>query len=76
MAKEKQKEQKPVLNLDGEEHEIDSMSDEQKVMINHIADLDRKLASARFNVDQLAFGREAFVNALSTSLEEVPDATE
>ena len=36
MAKEKQKEQKPVLNLDGEEHEIDSMSDEQKVMINHI----------------------------------------
>ena len=64
MAKEKQKEQKPVLNLDGEEHEIDSMSDEQKVMINHIADLDRKINTTQFNLQQLQFGKSAFVNAL------------
>tara|TARA_R100000388_G_scaffold92151_1_gene74813 strand:- start:188 stop:412 length:225 start_codon:yes stop_codon:yes gene_type:complete len=70
MAKEKQKEQKPVLNLDGEEHEIDSMSDEQKVMINHIADLDRKINTTQFNLQQLQFGKSAFVNALKESLTE------
>ena len=68
MAKEKQKEQKPVLNLDGEEHEIDSMSDEQKVMINHIADLDRKINTTQFNLQQLQFGKSAFVDALKKSL--------
>ena len=68
MAKEKQKEQKPVLNLDGEEHEIDSMSDEQKVMINHVADLDRKINTTQFNLQQLQFGKSAFVNALKESL--------
>ena len=67
MAK-KEKEQKPVLNLDGEEHEIDSMSDEQKVMINHIADLDRKINTTQFNLQQLQFGKSAFVNALKESL--------
>ena len=69
MAK-KEKEQKPVLNLDGEEHEIDSMSDEQKVMINHIADLDRKINTTQFNLQQLQFGKSAFVNALKESLTE------
>ena len=37
-------------------------------MVNHITDLDRKISNARFNLDQLAFGREAFVNALARSL--------
>ncbi|QDP55033.1 MAG: hypothetical protein Tp1111SUR768151_2 [Prokaryotic dsDNA virus sp.] len=69
MAK-KEKEQKPVLNLDGEEHEIDSMNDEQKVMINHIADLDRKINTTQFNLQQLQFGKSAFVNALKESLTE------
>ncbi len=38
-------------------------------MINHINDRDRRMCSMRFNIDQLAFGREAFVNALAQSLE-------
>jgi len=38
-------------------------------MVNHISDLDRKLSSARFNVDQLSVGREAFVNMLTKSLD-------
>ena len=38
-------------------------------MVNHVSDLDRKLSSARFNVDQLSVGREAFVNMLARSLE-------
>lgn len=68
MAK-KEKEQKPMLNLDGAEYDIESMSDEQKVMTNHIADLSRKIDTMQFNMQQLQFGKSAFVNALKESLE-------
>ena len=37
-------------------------------MVNHIQDLDRKIANARFNVDQLSVGREAFVDMLAANL--------
>lgn len=43
---------------------------------NHIQDLDRKLASAQFNLDQMTVGREAFVKMLAGSLEEKPEETE
>ena len=43
-------------------------------MLNHINDLDRKLSSARFNLDQLAIGREAFVNMLTKSVGEEEEA--
>ena len=42
-------------------------------MLNHINDLGRKLDNARFNLDQLNIGREAFVKHLAVSLEE-PEA--
>ena len=70
------KDEKKTITVNGVEHNVEDLNEQQIAMVNHIADLDRKLSSARFNVDQLAFGREAFVNALSTSLEEVQDDTE
>jgi hypothetical protein len=39
-------------------------------MINHIADLDRKIRSAEFNLDQLTVGRDAFMQMLNDSLQE------
>ena len=42
---------------------------EQQAMINHINDLDRKIAQSQFNLEQLTFGKNAFVNSLSQSLE-------
>jgi hypothetical protein len=42
------------------------------MLVNHVADLDRKLGSARFNVDQLQVGRNAFMNMLTESLKEQP----
>ena len=47
-----------MLNLDGTEYDIESMSDEQKAMTNHIADLSRKIDSMQFNMQQLQFGKE------------------
>ena len=45
------------------------LSDEQKTMINHVADLDRKITSSEFNLQQLRFGRQAFMDALKVSVE-------
>ena len=70
MAKKQNKENKPVLNLDGKEYEIESMDDDQKVMVSHIADLNRKIETASFNVQQLQFGRQAFIDALSKGLKD------
>jgi len=42
-------------------------------MLNHIYDLDRKLSSSQFNLDQLNVGREAFIKMLASSLEEVKE---
>jgi hypothetical protein len=67
MSKTTKKEQ--TLTLNDTEYKIDDMTDEQIGLLNHINDLDRKIGSSRFNLDQLMFGKEAFVNALATSLE-------
>ena len=63
----KQKEKTPIT-INNEEFFIEDMTDEQKAMINHIQDLDRKIATSQFNLEQLTFGKNAFVNALSQSL--------
>jgi len=44
-------------------------------MINHVADLERKIQSSEFNLQQLRFGKQAFVNALQASVdkEDEPD---
>ena len=71
MAKKENK--KAMLNLDGKEYVIDDMNDEQKVMVSHIADLTRKMETMNFNMQQLEFGKQAFVNSLKKTLEEVTE---
>ena len=60
---------KTPITVNDIEYIVEDMTDEQRTMLNHANDLDRKLANARFNLDQLAVGREAFINMLATSLE-------
>ena len=67
MAKEKK--EKPVINLDGVEYIIEDLTDEQKMMVNHINDIQNKQASNGFIADQLRVGHDAFVNMLKKSLE-------
>ena len=64
-------EKKPnVIEINGTEYTEDQLTDQQKVIINHIADLDRKIRSTQFNLDQLTVGKDAFVNMLTASLAE------
>ena len=65
---------KTPITIDSVEYQFEDMTQEQQALVNHVADLDRKLSSARFNVDQLAVGRDAFMQLLKKALEPVPDA--
>jgi hypothetical protein len=59
-----------TITINGVDYEPDHLTDTQKVLINHIADLDRKIGSTQFNLDQLQVGRNAFMNMLTESLAE------
>ena len=59
----------PTMTMNNKEYDIAGLSDQQQVLLNHVTDLDRKIKSVGFNLDQLRIGREAFVNMLSASLE-------
>ena len=65
----KRKKDKTIITVNDEEHIYEDMTDEQKALLNHINDLDRKIGTSQFNLEQLNFGKNAFVNALSQSLE-------
>ena len=60
--------QTKTITINGTDYTEDQLNDTQKVMVNHIADLDRKIGSANFNIDQLKMGRMAFMNTLTASL--------
>jgi hypothetical protein len=65
----KEKNEPQKLNLFDKEYLLDDLTDEQKAMVNHIADLENKISGTAFNLDQLNFGKEAFINRLKESLE-------
>jgi hypothetical protein len=68
--------QTQTITIDDVEYTEDQLTDQQKVMINHIGDLDRKIRSSQFNLDQLNVGRSAFMNMLKASLEAPQEVTE
>ena len=57
-----------TISINGTDYTEDQLNDTQKVMVSHVADLDRKIGSANFNIDQLKMGRLAFMNTLTASL--------
>jgi len=64
----KQKEQTVTIN--DKEYKVSDLSQEQIMLVNHVSDLDNKLGSARFNVEQLQGGRNHFMGLLESSLED------
>ena len=67
MMSKKQKEQ--TITINDKDYQQSDFNQEQLAMINHITDLDRKIQSSNFNIEQLNFGREAFMQKLTKSLE-------
>ena len=63
-------ENKKTIIIDDVEYTDDQLNDRQKMIINHVADLERKIGSTKFNLDQLQIGRDAFIKMLKESQEE------
>tara|TARA_B110000503_G_scaffold110799_1_gene165781 strand:- start:134 stop:358 length:225 start_codon:yes stop_codon:yes gene_type:complete len=58
-----------VITVNEKEYNVDTMTDKQKTLLNHVSDLERKIGSTQFNLDQLIIGREAFAERLVDALE-------
>ena len=63
---------KPQLTVDGVEYDTDKLTDQQKALLDHVVDLDRKVGSAKFNLDQLTVGRDTFFGMLKQALADQP----
>jgi len=61
-------EEKKVITINDVDYTEDDLTDEQKLMINHINSLQQKITSSQFNLDQLNVGKEAFGKMLADSL--------
>jgi len=73
MAKSK-KEKEKIVTIDDIDYKFDDMDDEAKMLVNHVGDLDNKIAHSRFNLDQLSIGRDACMVKLSNALgHEIPE---
>jgi hypothetical protein len=69
MAKKQKEQPEQTVVIDGKEYKVSDLSSEAVELVNHVADLDRKISSSKFNLDQLNVGRGAFMNLLTGSLE-------
>ena len=64
----KNKTDKPKINFDGKDYEFEDFNDEQKMMVAHIDDIQKKLNTNAFVADQLNTGKSAYVEKLRDSL--------
>ena len=65
----------PIV-INGVEHQYENLTAEQQALFNHCVDLDRKINSAKFNIDQLMVGKEAFIKMLEQSLTAAEQTTQ
>lgn len=64
------------VTIDGKEYVFEDMTTEQQTLVNHVADLDRKINSTQFNLDQLKVGQQAFIQLLKESLAKEPETVQ
>ena len=69
MGKSQKEEVRTPITINDKEYFVEDLTEEQQMIINHIRDLDQKVAGAKFNLDQLQVSHGAFVNMLTQQLE-------
>jgi hypothetical protein len=68
--------QSQIVTIDGVEFKVEDMTEQQQMLLNHVADLERKIGSTKFQMDQLQVGRNAFFGLLKQALEAKPAETD
>ena len=59
---------KTPITIDNVEYQYEDLTTEQQALFNHCVDLDRKISSSQFNLDQLQVGKQAFIERLKKAL--------
>ena len=61
--------QKPqIVTLDGVEHDANTFTEQQILLLNHTIDLDRKINSTQFQLQQLQVGKDSYLKLLKDDL--------
>ena len=65
---------KTQITINDVSYNFEDLTVEQQTLFNHCVDLDRKISSSQFNLDQLNVGKNAFITLLKQSLEAIVPA--
>ena len=57
-----------IVTIDGTEHDANDFNEQEVMYLNHLMDLDRKIGSTQFQLQQLMVGKDAFLNMLKAEL--------
>ncbi len=63
-----------VITIDGTEYNANDFNEQEVMYLNHIMDLDRKIGSTQFQLQQLMVGKDAFLNMLKAELAKPKEA--
>ena len=65
MAKDKEPQ---IVKIDDVEYDANNFNEQQVALFNHCVDLDRKIGSTTFQLQQLNVGKDAFIKLLKDAL--------
>jgi len=65
MAKDKEPQ---IVKIDDVEYDANNFNEQQVALFNHCIDLDRKIGSTTFQLQQLNVGKDAFIKLLKEAL--------
>ena len=59
-----------TVTIDNKEYVLEDLNQEQQILFKHCIDLDQKIDSSKFQLDQLSVCKQGFYNMLKESLKE------
>jgi hypothetical protein len=57
-----------IVTIDGTEFDANNFTEHQTALLQHCIDLDRKIGSTNFQLQQLQVGKDAFLKLLKDAL--------
>ena len=57
-----------IVTIDGTEYDANDFNEQEVTYLNHLMDLDRKIGSTQFQLQQLMVGKDAFLTMLKAEL--------
>tara|TARA_R100000306_G_C4275374_1_gene92276 strand:- start:64 stop:312 length:249 start_codon:yes stop_codon:yes gene_type:complete len=69
MAKKETETKEQTVVIDGKEHNVADLSQDQIALLNHVADLENKIRQMSFGLEQSQGARNFFMGQLTASFE-------